>query len=54
MSLTKPRLPSLLKLSSEKNTINRLKKDNKHLSLKLSQLQALLEEKEAQLGQSKR
>ncbi|XVF53483.1 hypothetical protein PTKIN_Ptkin05aG0102900 [Pterospermum kingtungense] len=48
------RLPSLLKLSSEKNTISRLKKDNKNLNLKLSQLQALLEEKEAQLDQSKR
>ncbi|XP_022739069.1 WD repeat-containing protein 91 homolog isoform X1 [Durio zibethinus] len=48
------RLPALLKISSEKNTISRLKRDNKHLSLKLSQLQALLEDKEAQLGQSKR
>ncbi|XWS50423.1 hypothetical protein CRYUN_Cryun12cG0086500 [Craigia yunnanensis] len=54
MSLTKPRLPALLKISSEKNTISHLKKDNKHLNLMLSQLQALLEEKEAQLGQSKR
>ncbi|KAK6262411.1 hypothetical protein QUC31_008227 [Theobroma cacao] len=54
MSLTKPRLPALLKISSEKNTISRLKKDNKHLNLKLSQLQALLEEKEVQSGQSKR
>ncbi|XWS37918.1 hypothetical protein CRYUN_Cryun19dG0086300 [Craigia yunnanensis] len=54
MSLTKPRLPALLKISSEKNTISRLNKDNKHLNLKLSQLQALLEEKEVQLGQSKR
>ncbi|XVE64310.1 hypothetical protein DITRI_Ditri07aG0090900 [Diplodiscus trichospermus] len=54
MSLTKPRLPALLKISSERNTISRLKKDNKHLNLKLTQLQALLEEKEAQLDQSKR
>ncbi|XP_059458839.1 uncharacterized protein LOC132188411 [Corylus avellana] len=43
------RLPALLKISSEKNTANRLKKDIKQLNLKLSQLQALLEEKEAQL-----
>ncbi|XP_021288482.1 WD repeat-containing protein 91 homolog isoform X1 [Herrania umbratica] len=43
-----------LKISSEKNTISRLKKDNKHLNLKLSQLRALLEEKEGQSGQSKR
>lgn len=48
------RLPALMKISSEKNTISRLKKDNKHLNLKLSQLQALLEEKEAQLGHSKK
>ncbi|XWS48501.1 hypothetical protein CRYUN_Cryun13aG0083100 [Craigia yunnanensis] len=44
---------SMVLISSEKNTISRLKKDNKHLNLKLSQLQALLEE-EALLGQSKR
>ncbi|KAG7981397.1 hypothetical protein I3843_05G231900 [Carya illinoinensis] len=43
------RLPALLKISSEKNTANRLKKDIKQLNLKLSQLQALLEEKDAQL-----
>ncbi|OMO67037.1 hypothetical protein COLO4_30253 [Corchorus olitorius] len=54
MSLTKPRLPALLKISIEKDTISRLKKENKHLNLKLSQLQALLEEKEAQLGHSNR
>ncbi|PON34741.1 Guanine nucleotide-binding protein, beta subunit [Trema orientale] len=36
---------------SEKNTVNRLKKDIKQLNLKLSELQALLEEKEAQLCQ---
>ncbi|EEF49020.1 conserved hypothetical protein [Ricinus communis] len=34
---------------SEKNTINHLKKDIKQLNVKLSQLQALLEDKEAQL-----
>ncbi|XP_037495359.1 WD repeat-containing protein 91 homolog isoform X2 [Jatropha curcas] len=47
------RIPALLKISSEKNTINHLKKDIKQLNLKLSQLQALLEEKEAQLCQLK-
>jgi hypothetical protein len=36
-----------LKISSDKNTVNHLKKDIKQLNLKLSQLQALLEEKEA-------
>ncbi|KAM6555701.1 hypothetical protein CsatB_002720 [Cannabis sativa] len=45
-----PRIPALLKISSEKNTVNRLKKDIKQLNLKLSELQALLEEKEAQLS----
>ena len=47
--LTKPRIPALLKLSSEKNTVNHLKRDIKQLNLKLAQLQALLEEKEAHL-----
>ncbi|KAL6320674.1 hypothetical protein AAG906_008674 [Vitis piasezkii] len=47
------RIPALLKICSEKNTVNRLKKDIKQLNLKLSQLQALLEEKEAQLFQSR-
>ncbi|KAK8324287.1 hypothetical protein V6Z12_A12G288600 [Gossypium hirsutum] len=46
--------PALLKISSEKNTISCLKKENKRLNQKLLQLQALLEEKEAQLGLSKR
>ncbi|KAJ8752933.1 hypothetical protein K2173_008668 [Erythroxylum novogranatense] len=45
------RIPALLKISSEKNTISLLKKDIKQLNLKLSQLQALLEEKETQLQQ---
>ncbi|CAM8903411.1 unnamed protein product [Rhodiola kirilowii] len=45
------RLPAILKISTEKNTVNRLKKDIKQLNLKLSQLQALLEEKEVQLSQ---
>uniref|UniRef100_A0A9I9CQC0 WD repeat-containing protein 91 homolog n=1 Tax=Cucumis melo TaxID=3656 RepID=A0A9I9CQC0_CUCME len=44
-----PRIPALLKLSSEKNTVNHLKRDIKQLNLKLAQLQALLEEKEAHL-----
>lgn len=43
------RIPALLKLSSEKNTVNHLKGDIKQLNLKLAQLQALLEEKEAHL-----
>ncbi|GAV84904.1 WD40 domain-containing protein [Cephalotus follicularis] len=47
------RIPTLLKLSSEKNTVNQLKKDIEHLNLKLSQLQAKLEEKEAQLCRSR-
>ncbi|XXG89877.1 hypothetical protein AAC387_Pa12g1774 [Persea americana] len=45
------RIPALLKISTEKNTVKRLKKDIKQLNLKLSQLQALLESKEAQLSQ---
>lgn len=43
------RIPALLKISSEKNTVSHLKKDVKQLNQKLSQLQALLEEKESQL-----
>ncbi|KAK7279877.1 hypothetical protein RJT34_24936 [Clitoria ternatea] len=45
------RLPALLKISSEMNAANLLKRDIIHLNLKLSQLQALLAEKEAQLSQ---
>lgn len=45
------RLPALLKVSSEMNANNLLKRDVVHLNLKLSQLQALLDEKEAQLRQ---
>ncbi|XP_024989486.1 WD repeat-containing protein 91 homolog isoform X3 [Cynara cardunculus var. scolymus] len=48
------RIPALLKISSEKLTVNHLKNDIKHLNTRLSQLQALLEEKEAQLCRSKR
>ncbi|KAJ0468329.1 putative transcription factor WD40-like family [Helianthus annuus] len=47
------RIPALLKISSEKHTVNHLKNDIKHLNTRLSQLQALLEEKEAQLSQSR-
>ncbi|OIW12540.1 hypothetical protein TanjilG_04704 [Lupinus angustifolius] len=43
------RLPALLKISSEMNVTNLLKRDVMHLNLKLSKLQALLAEKEAQL-----
>ncbi|XP_074281749.1 uncharacterized protein LOC141606500 [Silene latifolia] len=45
------RIPALLKISTEKNTINHLRKDVKQLNLRLSQLQAVLEEREAQLRQ---
>nr|XP_043632051.1 WD repeat-containing protein 91 homolog [Erigeron canadensis] len=47
------RIPALLKISSEKHAVNRLKNDIKHLNTRLSQLQALLEEKESQLSQSR-
>ncbi|XP_059656251.1 uncharacterized protein LOC132303144 [Cornus florida] len=47
------RIPALLKISSERNTVNRLKRDIKQLNLKLAQLQALLEEKEGQLHWSR-
>ncbi|KAI4332382.1 hypothetical protein L6164_017296 [Bauhinia variegata] len=40
-----------LSISTESNSTNRLKREIKQLNLKLSQLQALLEEKEAQLCQ---
>lgn len=45
------RIPALLKISTEKNTINRLRKDIKQLNAKLSELQVVLEEREAQLRQ---
>ncbi|XP_019178061.1 PREDICTED: WD repeat-containing protein 91 homolog isoform X1 [Ipomoea nil] len=51
--LNSTRIPALLKISSEQNTVNRLKGDIKQLNLKISQLQALLEEKEIQLRQAK-
>ncbi|XP_056694347.1 uncharacterized protein [Spinacia oleracea] len=45
------RIPALLKISMEKNTTNQFRKDIKQLNVKLSQLQAVLEEREAQLHQ---
>ncbi|KAK4259156.1 hypothetical protein QN277_005516 [Acacia crassicarpa] len=45
------RLPALLKISSDANSTNSLKRDIRQLNLKLSQLQVLLEEKEEQLVQ---
>lgn len=45
-------IPALLKISSESNTVKSLKNNIKHLNLKLSQLQALLEEKETRLSSS--
>lgn len=43
------RIPALLKISTEKNAVKRLKTDIKQLNQKLSQLQALLEMKEAEI-----
>ncbi|XP_031504214.1 uncharacterized protein LOC116266897 [Nymphaea colorata] len=45
------RIPALLKLSTEKSNIKYLKKDIRQLNMQLTQLQALLETKEAQLSQ---
>lgn len=45
------RLPALLKISSEMNSTNILKRDITQLNIKLSELQALLNEKETQLRQ---
>ncbi|KAL5069772.1 hypothetical protein RYX36_020659 [Vicia faba] len=47
------RLPALLKISSEMNATNLLKRDITLLNIKLSELQALLNEKETQLRQFK-
>ncbi|ERN04575.1 hypothetical protein AMTR_s00075p00070220 [Amborella trichopoda] len=49
ISLTSSRLPTLLKVASEKNDVKRLKKDIKQLNHKLSQLEELLGKKEAEL-----
>ncbi|KAL3322425.1 hypothetical protein AABB24_039836 [Solanum stoloniferum] len=43
------RIPALMKISSERNMVSRLKGDIKQLNFKLAQLQVLLEEKETQL-----
>ncbi|KAG8088696.1 hypothetical protein GUJ93_ZPchr0010g11111 [Zizania palustris] len=48
------RIPALLKISTEKNTIKSLKNDIKQLNNKLSELQALLETKEAEISQLRR
>lgn len=53
-SLTISRIPALLKISTEKNTVKRLKNDIKQLNDKLSQLQALLETKEAEISHLRR
>lgn len=53
-SLTKLRIPALLKISTEKNTVKHLKKDIKQLNHKLSELQALLEAKEAEISNLRR
>ncbi|KZV36455.1 WD repeat-containing protein 91 [Dorcoceras hygrometricum] len=47
------RIPALLKLSSERDTVNRLKKEIKQLNLKVSHVQNLLREKDALLSQSR-
>ncbi|KAL0318058.1 UNVERIFIED_CONTAM: WD repeat-containing protein 91, partial [Sesamum angustifolium] len=47
--LTYSRTPALLKISSERDTVKHLKKEINQLNLKLSQLQTLLQEKEALL-----
>lgn len=48
-SLIKLRIPALLKISTEKNTVKRLKNDIKQLNHKLSELQALLEVKDTEV-----
>lgn len=53
-SLSYTRIPTLLKLSSERDSMDRLKKEIKQLNLKLSQVQTLLNEKDALLSQSRR
>lgn len=45
------RIPALLKISTEKNTVKRLKNDIKQLNHKLSQLQALLERRDNEILQ---
>ncbi|KAG0457346.1 hypothetical protein HPP92_022503 [Vanilla planifolia] len=48
-ALINERIPALLKISTERNTVKRLKTDIKQLNQKLSELQALLELKEAEI-----
>jgi DNA-binding protein YbaB len=54
MSLTFPRIPALLRISTEKNTIKSLKNDIKQLNNKLAELQASLEAKEVELSELRR
>lgn len=49
LSLIPSRIPALLKISTEKNTVKHLKDGIKQLNNKLSELQALLEKKEAEI-----
>ncbi|KAL0304357.1 UNVERIFIED_CONTAM: WD repeat-containing protein 91 [Sesamum radiatum] len=51
--LTYSRTPALLKISSERDTVKHLKKEINQLNLKLSQVQTLLQEKEALLRLSR-
>ncbi|KAL0400654.1 UNVERIFIED_CONTAM: WD repeat-containing protein 91 [Sesamum latifolium] len=51
--LTYSRTPALLKISSERETVKHLKKEINHFNLKLSQVQTLLQEKEALLRLSR-
>ncbi|XP_062205461.1 uncharacterized protein LOC133907432 [Phragmites australis] len=48
------RIPALLRISTEKNTIKSLKNDLRQLNNKLAELQALLEAKEAEISQLRR
>ncbi|XP_062200672.1 uncharacterized protein LOC133903351 [Phragmites australis] len=48
------RIPALLRISTEKNTIKSLKNDIKQLNNKLAELQVLLEAKEVEISQLRR
>jgi septal ring factor EnvC (AmiA/AmiB activator) len=54
LSLTFPRIPALMRISSEKNTIKSLKNDIKQLNNKLAELQSSLEAKEDEISQLRR
>jgi WD repeat-containing protein 91 len=54
LSLIFPRMPALLRISTEKNTIKSLKNDIKQLNYKLAELQALLEVKETEISKLRR